>query len=68
MYHNCASLSSLCKGKEGEKQFTYQLLREIQELRPTFWCLIFFLSNQQVRVDFRWLRGWNSETELFRLD
>jgi hypothetical protein len=42
MYQNCASLCSLCKGKEGEKQFTYQLFREIQELRPTFWCLIIF--------------------------
>jgi hypothetical protein len=42
MYHNCSSLCSLCKGKEGEKAFTYQLFHEIQELKPIFWFLIFF--------------------------
>jgi hypothetical protein len=31
-------------GKEGEKQFTYQHFNEKQELKSTFWCLIFFFS------------------------
>jgi hypothetical protein len=42
MCYNCASLCSLCEGKEGKKRFTYQLFNEIQELKPTIWCLIFF--------------------------
>ena len=41
MYHNCASLCSLCEGKEGA--FTYQLFSLITGIK-TIMLLIIFLG------------------------
>jgi hypothetical protein len=41
MYHNCASLCSLCEGKEGEIKFTYHLFLLITGIRTNMLLIIF---------------------------
>ena len=41
MYHNCASLCSLSKDKEGAKQFIYQLFSWIAGIKTNMLLIIF---------------------------
>jgi len=64
MNHNCALLSSLCKGKKRQRYFTYNVLYELQELKQHVADYLFGSNRHGLRR----LPRWNSVCERFWLD
>jgi len=65
MFHNCASLCSLCKGKEGVKKVNISLVFMNYRNKNQNVADCLFGSNRKVNVCLRRLRRWNSGSEQF---